>query len=59
VETWNLKEFRPVGNHPINQAWEDYLAREMFDLLDSMKVERTSVDIVRIGYAGGYFPIIL
>jgi hypothetical protein len=55
-----LKELSPVGNHVINGAWEGNLALKLFALLDSMKVKSTSIDIVRIGYAGGSSdPVIL
>ncbi|TFY78236.1 hypothetical protein EWM64_g5778 [Hericium alpestre] len=45
------KELRPVGNHAIEEVWEDKLAIELHALLDSMKVKWTSTDVVRIGIA--------
>ncbi|KAH8111889.1 hypothetical protein DFH11DRAFT_1512491 [Phellopilus nigrolimitatus] len=46
-----LKEVRPVGNHPLADVWEDNLALKLHALLDSMDVEWTSTDVVRIGLA--------
>ncbi|KZT04526.1 uncharacterized protein LAESUDRAFT_715565 [Laetiporus sulphureus 93-53] len=43
-----LKELRPVGNHPLSEVWEDGLALKIHDLLDTMKVKWTSIDVVRI-----------
>ncbi|KAH8111892.1 hypothetical protein DFH11DRAFT_1707064, partial [Phellopilus nigrolimitatus] len=45
------KELRPVGNHPLADVWEDNLALKLHALLDSMDVEWTSTDVVRIGLA--------
>jgi len=42
------KGLRPVGNHVLNEAWEG-LAPKIFDVLRSMNVRWTSIDIVRIG----------
>ncbi|KAI0287457.1 hypothetical protein BC826DRAFT_917145, partial [Russula brevipes] len=54
------KELGGVGNHPIKDAWEDNVCREVGSLLVSKKVECTSTDIVRIRYAGVWgAPVIL
>jgi len=57
-----LKELRVVGNHAINEVWEDNLALKLRALLDSMKVKWTSTDVVRIGNADdseSFAPVIL
>ncbi|KAK7447048.1 hypothetical protein VKT23_014258 [Stygiomarasmius scandens] len=46
-----IKELRTVGNHALNEVWEDNLALKLHALLDSMKVKWTSTDVVRIGVA--------
>ena len=51
-----LKELRVVGNHAINEVWEDNLALKLRALLDSMKVKWTSTDVVRIGNTGVFRP---
>ena len=43
------KELKAVGNHPLNDIWEDTLAPLVLDILESEKVKFTSVDVVRIG----------
>ena len=43
-----LKELFPVGRHKINGIWQDCLASKVRDALDSMKVNWTSLDIVRM-----------
>ncbi|KAF9782172.1 hypothetical protein BJ322DRAFT_1127031 [Thelephora terrestris] len=48
------KELGPVGRHAIREVWEDGLGSKICALLDSMKVEWTSIDIVRIGYDEEY-----
>ena len=45
-----LKELRIVGSHPIKDVWEGDLALKVHNLLESMDVKWTSIDIVRIGY---------
>jgi hypothetical protein len=46
--------------HPLREVWEDNLGPKVSALLDSMKVNWTSLDIVRIGIAGKYRnPVIL
>jgi hypothetical protein len=50
-----LKELRPVGNHPLREVWEDNLALKLHALLDSMKVDWTSTEVVRIGKLGEVF----
>ncbi|TFY78233.1 hypothetical protein EWM64_g5776 [Hericium alpestre] len=46
-----VRELRPVGNHAIEEVWEDKLAFELHALLESMKVKWTSTDVVRMGIA--------
>ena len=54
------KGLRLAGNHPLKEIWSDKVAPKVVDLLDSMKVEWTSLDVVRIGDAEEYFaPVIL
>ncbi|CAA7262387.1 unnamed protein product [Cyclocybe aegerita] len=58
--SYNDKDLRVVGNHPIKDVWEDNLALKVMDLLDSMKVKWTSLDVVRIGIVEEDFaPVIL
>ncbi|KAH8111913.1 hypothetical protein DFH11DRAFT_556970 [Phellopilus nigrolimitatus] len=45
------KELRPVGNHPLTDIWEDSVAFKLHALLNSMDVQWTSTDVVRIGLA--------
>ncbi|KAH7910997.1 hypothetical protein BJ138DRAFT_1126399 [Hygrophoropsis aurantiaca] len=47
-----FKQLRPAGNHALQDTWEDNLAFKVHALLDSMKVEWTSTDVVRIVNAG-------
>ncbi|KAF7364933.1 hypothetical protein MVEN_00363900 [Mycena venus] len=44
-----LEELHPMGKHPIKDVWEEGVAPKLFDLLKSMSVEWTSIDLVRIG----------
>ena len=54
------KELRVVGNHAIKDVWEGVLSLEVHTLLKSMKINWTSIDIVRIGYEGeSSAPVIL
>jgi hypothetical protein len=54
------KELRVVGNHALNEVWEDNLALKVHALLDSMQVKWTSTDVVRIGIVGeSSAPVIL
>ena len=54
------KELRPIGNHEVKAIWEDKLAPELHQLLDSMEVKWTSTEIIRIGAAEeAYAPVIL
>jgi hypothetical protein len=48
-ENWKLKELGIPGNHPIRHVWGERLAPQVSDLLKSMKVQWTSLNIVRIG----------
>ena len=55
-------ELRPVGNHALAEVWEDNIALNVIDLLDTMKVNWTTADIVRIGKAketSAHAPVIL
>lgn len=46
-----IKELRAVGHHAIKGVWEDNLAPKIHAILDLMKVNWTSTDVVRIGNA--------
>ncbi len=39
-----------MGDHAINDVWEDDLAPKIHVILDTKEVEWTSTDVVRIGY---------
>ncbi|KZT04518.1 uncharacterized protein LAESUDRAFT_298724 [Laetiporus sulphureus 93-53] len=55
-----LKELGPVGNHPLCEVWGDGLALKVHDLLDTMKVKWTSIDVVRIkDVEESFAPVIL
>jgi hypothetical protein len=54
------KELKVVGNHALNNIWENTLAPLVLALLESEGVKWTSVDVVRIGNAGeASAPVIL
>jgi hypothetical protein len=56
------KELRILGNHVpgFAEAWEGGLAQKVQDLLESMDVKWTSLDVVRIGFEGEHFaPVVL
>ncbi|KAG8780249.1 hypothetical protein FRC12_023305 [Ceratobasidium sp. 428] len=54
------KELKPVGPHDLNRVWESVVASAMVAYLEKQQVAWTSLDPVRIGYAGGeYFPVII
>ena len=54
------KDLRVVGDHAIKDVWEDKIAPRVHELLDSMKVQWTSTDVVRIGITGEVMaPVIL
>ncbi|KAJ7457634.1 hypothetical protein B0H11DRAFT_2160733 [Mycena galericulata] len=54
------RELRPVGHHALKEVWEDNLVLKVHDLLDSMRVNWTSIDVLRIGNAGqASAPVIL
>ena len=54
------KELRPASHPILGEIWRDTLAPKAIELLDSMNVKWTSLDIVRIGIAEEYFaPVIL
>ncbi|KAE9397856.1 hypothetical protein BT96DRAFT_859655 [Gymnopus androsaceus JB14] len=46
------KELHPVGNHALQEVWEDNLALKLHALLEVMQVKWTSTDVVRIGNLG-------
>ena len=53
------KELKSVGNHTLNDIWEDKLAPLVLDILDSERVKFTSVDVVRIGVVGKPSPPVI
>ena len=46
------KELRTVGNHPLKAVWEDNLALQIHNILESKGVKWTSTDVARIGFVG-------
>ena len=55
-----LRELRIVGNHALQEVWEDDLALKLHVLLDSMEVKWTSTDVVRIrDVEESFAPVIL
>ncbi|KAF8267030.1 hypothetical protein EI94DRAFT_1543259, partial [Lactarius quietus] len=60
--SWKCKGLHPVGNHApgLMEAWHGGLAQKVHDLLDSMEVKWTSLDMLRIGIEGEDFaPVVL
>ena len=53
------KELKSVGDHPLNDVWEDKLAPLVLDILESKRVKFTSVDVVRIGVVGNPCPPVI
>ncbi|EKM55700.1 uncharacterized protein PHACADRAFT_209222, partial [Phanerochaete carnosa HHB-10118-sp] len=51
---WPCKELRVFGNHPLKEVWEGGLGLKFCGLLGSMKVQWTSIDLLRIGEAEEY-----
>jgi hypothetical protein len=51
-----LRQLGPAGNHPLSEVWNDELSLKVDTLLASMKVNWTSIDIVRIGIAEEHPP---
>jgi hypothetical protein len=47
-----LKELRVLGNHPLATSWENGLADGLRHCLNTMHVNWTSLDAVRIGNIG-------
>ena len=45
------KELRPIGNHPVKEAWNDHLAPKVAALLESTEVQWTTIDALRMGIA--------
>ena len=55
-----IRELRAVGNHALEEVWEDNLALKLHALLNSMEVKWTSTDVVRIANEGeSSAPVIL
>jgi hypothetical protein len=60
TDTWKLpagletylppRDLGTVGNHPLREVREDKLAFQIYDVLDSMGVKWTSIDLVRISF---------
>ncbi|KAN0135417.1 hypothetical protein V8E53_006696 [Lactarius tabidus] len=50
------KESSPLGLHPLQEIWEATVGPAMIDYLDSKGVKCTSLDPVRMGYAGECSP---
>ncbi|KAF8334478.1 hypothetical protein F5887DRAFT_1273561, partial [Amanita rubescens] len=51
------KELSPLGfGHPLKNVWEDKVGPEMISYLDDMGVKWSSLDPLRIGYAGDPSP---
>lgn len=46
------KELKTVGNHPLKAVWEDKLALQIHNVLESEGVKWTSTDVARIGFVG-------
>jgi len=65
VEPWGLesfltpKEASPVGSHPLQKIWEATVGPAMIVYLDSKEVKCTSLDPVRMGYAGDSSPPVI
>ena len=53
------KELKGVGNHALNDVWEDKLAPLVLNILESERVKFTSVDVVRIGVVGEPSPPVI
>ncbi|KAF8333698.1 hypothetical protein F5887DRAFT_993030 [Amanita rubescens] len=51
------KELSPFGfGHPLEDCWEDKVGPQMISYLDDIGVKASSLDPVRIGYAGDSSP---
>jgi len=46
------KQLRSVGNHILQDIWEDIIAPQIHDILDAKGVMWTSTDVARIGFTG-------
>jgi hypothetical protein len=46
------KELRTVGKHSLKAVWEDNLALQIHDILESKEVKWTSTDVACIGFVG-------
>ena len=59
-ENWKLKELGLGSSHPIREVWEE-LGLRVCDVLKSMKVQWTSLNICRIGYSEEmrFAPVVL
>jgi len=52
------KELRTVGNHPLQEVWEDELSDRMHKILEREGVRWTSTDVARIGFvAESWAPV--
>jgi len=66
TDTWRLppgpdahlrvpeKELRPGFHHGLSEVWGGHLGRQTYEVLDSMGVKWTSMDVVRIGVVDEY-----
>ncbi|KAG8812887.1 hypothetical protein FRC17_001769 [Serendipita sp. 399] len=50
------KESSPLGFHPLQEIWETKVGPAMVEYLDTNRVECTSLDPIRMGYAGDSSP---
>ncbi|KIM73605.1 hypothetical protein PILCRDRAFT_828987 [Piloderma croceum F 1598] len=53
------KESSPIGLHPLREIWEATVGPAMVGYLDSKGVKWTSLDPVRMGYAGESSPPVI
>ena len=53
------KESSPIGLHPLQEIWEATVGPAMVGYLDSKGVKWTSLDPVRMGYAGESSPPVI
>jgi len=52
------KQFGHASHHALNAVWKDHLGRQTYEVLDSMGVKWTSVDVVRIGVVDEYLQLV-
>ena len=53
------KESRPIGSHPLREIWGAVVGPAIVDYLDSKEVKWTSLDPIRMGYAGVPSPPVI